>query len=79
MNDLKDVLARTAESAHNSNSTSELGDINKWLDEADAVAKAQRIADPETRLFRPRQLYAGPGERAVVPISERAPHAPLVG
>jgi len=52
VNDLKDVLARTAESAHNSNSTSELGDINKWLDEADAVAKAQRIADPETRQYK---------------------------
>jgi len=39
----------------------------------------EMIGDPETRLFRPRQLYAGPGERAVVPISERAPHAPLVG
>ena len=52
VNDLKDVLARTAEAGSSSNSTSELGDINKWLDEADAVAKAQRIADPETRQYK---------------------------
>ncbi len=52
VNDLKEMLSRTAESAHSSNSTSELGDINQWLDEADAVAKAARIADPETRQFK---------------------------
>jgi citrate synthase len=39
----------------------------------------EMIADPETRLSRPRQLYTGPGERAVVPIAERAVHQPLVG
>ena len=37
------------------------------------------IADPETRLSRPRQLYIGPAERDVVPIAERAAHRPLVG
>jgi hypothetical protein len=37
------------------------------------------IADPETRPFRPRQLYAGPAERDLVPIAERATHRPLVG
>ncbi len=37
------------------------------------------IADPETRLFRPRQLYTGPAERAVVPIAGRMAHPPLVG
>jgi len=52
VNDLKDVLARTAESASTSSSTMELGDINKWLDEADQVAKAARIADPETRQYK---------------------------
>jgi len=52
VNDLKDVLARTAEAAQASNSTTELGDINKWLDEADDIAKAQRLADPETRQYK---------------------------
>jgi hypothetical protein len=31
----------------------------------------EMIAGPETRLSRPRQLYTGPAERAVVPIAER--------
>jgi len=39
----------------------------------------EMIADPETRLFRPRQLYTGPAERAVVPIAGRMAHPPLVG
>jgi citrate synthase len=37
------------------------------------------IADPEMRIFRPRQLYTGPVERALVPIAERAAHSPRVG
>jgi citrate synthase len=37
------------------------------------------IADPETRIFRPHQLYTGPVERALVPVAERAEHSPLVG
>lgn len=53
VNDLKDVLARTAETANSSSTTMELGDIHKWLDEADQVAKAARIADPETRQYKP--------------------------
>jgi len=39
----------------------------------------EMIADPETRLSRPRQLYTGPAEREIVPIAERATHRPLVG
>ena len=39
----------------------------------------EMIADPETRLFRPRQLYNGPAERPVVPIPGRMAHHPLVG
>ena len=39
----------------------------------------EMITDPETRLSRPRQLYTGPAERAVVPIAERAEQPPLVG
>lgn len=52
VNDLKEMLARTAESAQSSSVTMEVGDINRWLDEADAVAKAARFADPETRQFK---------------------------
>jgi hypothetical protein len=37
------------------------------------------IADPETRLCRPRGFYTRPAERAVVPIAARATHAALVG
>jgi citrate synthase len=39
----------------------------------------EMIADPETRLSRPRQLYTGPAERGVLPIANRATQAPLVG
>ncbi len=39
----------------------------------------EMIADPETRIVRPRQLYLGPSERPVVPISQRQAHPPLVG
>jgi citrate synthase len=39
----------------------------------------EMIADPETRIFRPRQLYLGPAERRLVPLAERDPHPPLVG
>jgi citrate synthase len=39
----------------------------------------EMIADPETRLSRPRQLYTGPAERDVVPIGERRTYQPLVG
>ena len=39
----------------------------------------EMIADPETRHFRPRQLYTGLSERSLVPIAERATHPPLIG
>jgi citrate synthase len=39
----------------------------------------EMIADPETRIFRPRQLYTGPTERPLIPIGERVAHAALVG
>jgi citrate synthase len=39
----------------------------------------EMIADPDTRIFRPRQLYIGPAERLFVPIAERAAREPLVG
>jgi citrate synthase len=31
----------------------------------------EMIADPETRIFRPRQLYTGPTERAIAASGER--------
>lgn len=40
---------------------------------------SEMIADPEHRIFRPRQLYQGPTERPVTPIGQRQPHPPLVG
>jgi len=39
----------------------------------------EMIADPETRLFRPRHLYTGSGERPLVALAEREAHEPLVG
>jgi len=39
----------------------------------------EMIADPETRISRPRQLYNGAAERAFVPAAERQEHAPLLG
>jgi citrate synthase len=39
----------------------------------------EMMTDPETRITRPRQLYTGPAERALVPVAKRREHAPLVG
>src|ERR1700747_2360818 len=39
----------------------------------------EMIADPETRLFRPRHLTTATTERPLVSITERATHKPLVG
>jgi len=39
----------------------------------------EMIADPETRIFRPRQLYQGPTERPLPPVAKRPAHPPLVG
>src|ERR1700730_5345905 len=39
----------------------------------------EMIADPETRIFRPRQLYAGPAPRELAPLAERSADDPLVG
>jgi citrate synthase len=39
----------------------------------------EMIADPETRLCRPRQPYTGFDERPVVQIAKRATQPPLVG
>lgn len=65
VNDLKDVIARTADTPSSGHTTSDLGDISNWLDEADAVAKARRSSDPETRQFRIEDTGA-----TVTPTSE---------
>src|ERR1041385_1148026 len=39
----------------------------------------EMMTDPETRIVRPRQLYAGPAERPYVPLERRIEHPPLVG
>jgi citrate synthase len=39
----------------------------------------EMVVDPETRIFRPRQLYTGPNERPFVPIAARPIYPPLVG
>ncbi|HEY2540802.1 MAG TPA: citrate synthase [Stellaceae bacterium] len=39
----------------------------------------EMIADPETRIYRPRQLYCGPAERRLTALPERQGHAPLLG
>jgi len=73
---LREVLARTAESASASGSTVELGDVNRWLDEADAVAKAARLADPETRQFKldetdPGKMTISTGDTAALEEAKR--------
>jgi citrate synthase len=39
----------------------------------------EMIADPDTKLVRPRQLYVGAPARPVPPIAQRTEHAPRVG
>ena len=39
----------------------------------------EMMTDPETRIVRPRQLYTGPAERAIVALGRREERAPLVG
>jgi len=39
----------------------------------------EMAVDPETRIFRPRQLYIGPAERPFVPTAARPMCPPLVG
>lgn len=51
VNDIKEIVARTADTP-SGHTTSDLGDISSWLDEADAMARARRFSDPETRQFR---------------------------
>jgi pSer/pThr/pTyr-binding forkhead associated (FHA) protein len=50
--DIKEAVARTAEVGGGGGSTSDLDDINSWLDEADTQEKSRRTTDPETRQFR---------------------------
>jgi pSer/pThr/pTyr-binding forkhead associated (FHA) protein len=47
---IKEVAARTA-NASDSTSTTQLGEVADWLDEAEQAEKEKRVADPETRQF----------------------------
>jgi hypothetical protein len=51
VSDIKEAVARTAENS-NIASTSDLGDVSQWLDDADTEEKQRRTTDPETRQFR---------------------------
>jgi pSer/pThr/pTyr-binding forkhead associated (FHA) protein len=62
--DIKEAVARTAEGG-SVNSTSDLGDVTQWLDEADTQEKSRRNTEPETRQFRLDDTVA-PGEAAAV-------------
>ncbi len=39
----------------------------------------EMMSDAETKLVRPRQLYVGSPRRPMIPVGERAEHAPVVG
>ncbi|MDH5293827.1 MAG: citrate (Si)-synthase, partial [Acidimicrobiia bacterium] len=43
-----------------------LGRLPGWL-----AQWREMMADPKTRIFRPRQVYTGPGPRDYVPIDQR--------
>jgi pSer/pThr/pTyr-binding forkhead associated (FHA) protein len=74
--DIKDAVTRTAEHS-NVNSTSDLGDVSQWLDEADSVDKQRRTFDPETRQFRlDETVLPVDGERAAAATSDTKPLAP---
>jgi citrate synthase len=44
-----------------------LGRLPGWLAQWRELA-----ADPEARIFRPRQVYTGPVQRDVVPLDQRS-------
>lgn len=49
--DIKEAVARTAEGS-GIHSTTDLGDVTQWLEEADTHERSRRTTDPETRQFR---------------------------
>jgi len=74
--DIKDAVTRTAEHS-NAGSTSDLGDIGQWLDEADSVDKQRRTFDPETRQFRlDETVLPVDGEKVATATSETKPLSP---
>jgi hypothetical protein len=64
--DIKEAVARTAEGS-GINSTSDLGDVTQWLEEADTHERSRRTTDPETRQFRL--------DDTLVPASSETPSA----
>jgi pSer/pThr/pTyr-binding forkhead associated (FHA) protein len=74
--DIKDAVARTAEST-NINSTSDLGEVSQWLEEADSVDKQRRNFDPETRQFRlDETVMPADGQKTGTATSETKPLPP---
>ena len=74
--DIKDAVARTAEN-NNINSTSDLGDVSQWLDEADSYDKQKRSFEPETRQFRlDETVMPAEGEKTATATSETKPLPP---
>ena len=74
--DIKDAVARTAEN-NNINSTSDLGDVSQWLDEADSYDKQKRSFEPETRQFRlDETAMPAEGEKTATATSETKPLPP---
>jgi pSer/pThr/pTyr-binding forkhead associated (FHA) protein len=63
VHDIKDVAARTAETG-DTNLTTELEDIDQWLEEADEEENTKRQSDPETRQFRLDDTSAPAGGEA---------------
>jgi pSer/pThr/pTyr-binding forkhead associated (FHA) protein len=66
--DIKEAVARTAEGS-GINSTSDLGDVTQWLEEADTHERSRRTTDPETRQFRL--------DDTIVPATSETPSAAI--
>jgi len=76
--DIKDAVTRTAEGS-SINSTSDLGDVSQWLDEADTVDKERRNFEPETRQFRlDETVMPADGAKTATATSETKPLPPDV-
>jgi hypothetical protein len=60
--DIKEAVARTAEGSESSSST-DLGDVSEWLEEADTEEKQRRTIDPDTRQFRLDETAPAEGQK----------------
>jgi len=66
---IQEAVARTAEGGP-ANSTSDLDDVNSWLDEADTQEKSRRTSTPETRQFRLDENAAPANGTTVAAVAE---------